>query len=244
MIVNTNLNWTSVNLTASHIQIDHTSPVWRDPEKYFEMLRYSDGFLSVSSILFSLTIDLGNIDYYPYRNHGYYGTPSVAVNCNLDGTGNVEFTDLEIRKETTVMDYCNCGIPHYPDCWSCPGLCNVFEPHMCTTLGLTESAKKDVVPENVRLHSDITNEIHELYVCKNKDYGDSFHDTFFEEGFSMARVRLSDKLNRFKTLTRTPTEQRIRDEAVRDTLIDLANYAIMTVMEIDRSKKNKDHNKK
>lgn len=28
----------------------------------------------------------------------------------------------------------------------------------------------------------------------------------------------------------------VNDESVRDTLIDLANYAIMTVMEIDRDK--------
>jgi hypothetical protein len=50
---------------------------------------------------------------------------------------------------------------------------------------------------------------------------------------AMARIRLSDKLNRFKTLTKT-NSQEVKDESIRDTLVDLANYAIMTIMEMDR----------
>ena len=86
---------------------------------------------------------------------------------------------------------------------------------------------------NVEQHMKIVTEMNELYERKNKDYGDSFHLSFLEEGMAMARIRLGDKLNRFKTLTKT-NEQQVNDESVRDTLIDLANYAIMTVMEIDR----------
>lgn len=48
----------------------------------------------------------------------------------------------------------------------------------------------------------------------------------------MARIRLSDKLSRFKTLSKNPVQQ-VQDESMRDTLLDLANYAIMTVMEMD-----------
>lgn len=36
----------------------------------------------------------------------------------------------------------------------------------------------------------------------------------------------------FKTLSRNG-EQRVNDESIRDTLIDLANYAIMTVLEME-----------
>jgi hypothetical protein len=54
-----------------------------------------------------------------------------------------------------------------------------------------------------------------------------------EEGMAMPRIRMSDKLNRFKTLSRAENQE-VKDESIRDTLIDLANYAIMTVMEIDR----------
>lgn len=53
----------------------------------------------------------------------------------------------------------------------------------------------------VQLHKEICTEINELYAEKNHDYGDSFHQTFVEEGMAMARIRLGDKFNRFKTLS-------------------------------------------
>ena len=49
---------------------------------------------------------------------------------------------------------------------------------------------------------------------------------------SSARIRLGDKFSRFKTLSRSG-EQKVNDESIRDTLIDLANYAIMTVLEME-----------
>ena len=81
-------------------------------------------------------------------------------------------------------------------------------------------------------HAQICNEINRLYARKNHDYGDSFHQTFVEEGMAMARIRLGDKFNRFKTLSRGG-DQKVNDESIRDTLIDLANYAIMTVLEME-----------
>lgn len=84
----------------------------------------------------------------------------------------------------------------------------------------------------VQLHKEICTEINELYAKKNHDYGDSFHQTFVEEGMAMARIRLGDKFNRFKTISRG-NEQKVNDESIRDTLIDLANYAIMTVLEME-----------
>lgn len=56
------------------------------------------------------------------------------------------------------------------------------------------------VPENITQHQNILNQLNSLYAQKNKDYGDAFHTTFVEEGFAMARIRLTDKLSRFKTL--------------------------------------------
>lgn len=82
-------------------------------------------------------------------------------------------------------------------------------------------------------HAQICDELNDLYERKNKDYGDAFHKSFVEEGMAMPRIRLGDKLNRFKTLTRNPDNQAVQDESVRDTLLDLANYAIMTVLEME-----------
>lgn len=84
----------------------------------------------------------------------------------------------------------------------------------------------------IERHARICDEIKSLYREKNADYGDSFHETFVEEGMAMPRVRLGDKLRRFKQLTKS-NEQWVKDENIRDTLIDLANYAIMTVLEME-----------
>lgn len=84
----------------------------------------------------------------------------------------------------------------------------------------------------VERHREICLGLNDLYARKNADYGDSFHLSFVEEGMAMARIRLGDKLNRFKALSKSG-EQRVQDESMKDTLLDLANYAIMTVLEIE-----------
>lgn len=81
-------------------------------------------------------------------------------------------------------------------------------------------------------HKAICDELNKLYERKNHDYGDSFHTTFVEEGMAMSRIRLGDKFSRFKTLS-SGTDQMVSDESVRDTLMDLANYAIMTILEME-----------
>lgn len=84
----------------------------------------------------------------------------------------------------------------------------------------------------IERHKKICEDLHTLYVKKNNDYGDSFHLTYIEEGMAMPRIRLGDKFNRFKTLSRNTTQE-VKDESIRDTLIDLANYAIMTILEME-----------
>ena len=90
---------------------------------------------------------------------------------------------------------------------------------------------KEAVDDCVSKHGVILNVLHDIYKEKNADYGNSFHETFAEEGLAMARIRLTDKLNRFKNLTKD-NEQHVEDESVLDTLYDMANYAIMTIMEL------------
>ena len=94
---------------------------------------------------------------------------------------------------------------------------------------------QDSSADNVCRFKKLCTEITDLYEKKNHDYGDSFHKTYVEEGMAMPRIRLHDKLSRFDTLSRGSGQQ-VSGEAIRDTLIDLANYALMTVMEFDRDK--------
>lgn len=91
--------------------------------------------------------------------------------------------------------------------------------------------------EKVIKHKQICDKLNKLYERKNHDYGDSFHQTFVEEGLAMPRIRLGDKFSRFKTLSKLSCsdadQQQVTDESLRDTLMDLANYAIMTILEME-----------
>lgn len=89
-----------------------------------------------------------------------------------------------------------------------------------------------VLDKKSRIHQQICNELNELYQTKNHDYNDSFGKSYREYGMSMPCIRLEDKLNRLKALTIHNSEQRVKDENICDTLMDLANYAIMTLVEM------------
>lgn len=74
----------------------------------------------------------------------------------------------------------------------------------------------------------VTDEMRDIHERKNKDYGRSFDKSLDEDGLLVAKIRLGDKFSRFSNLIKNAAV--VKDESVRDTLIDMANYAIMTVM--------------
>ena len=87
---------------------------------------------------------------------------------------------------------------------------------------------------NVDKFSEILLEMRETYEKKNSDYGNSFNDTIREFGFIPAVARINDKLNRIKKMVKGDVMN--VNESMRDNLIDIANYCILTVMEIDNQK--------
>jgi hypothetical protein len=91
------------------------------------------------------------------------------------------------------------------------------------------------ITSNANLHKQILDEMHDTYKRKNADYGNSFEEQYKEYGLLSCNIRLDDKMRRLKQLSKN--EAQVKDESVRDTLMDLANYAIMTVMELDKSSK-------
>ena len=84
---------------------------------------------------------------------------------------------------------------------------------------------------------DITKSMSSIFRKKNHDYGNSFEQSLNEEGLAASRIRMGDKWNRFKQLSKGVQAQ-VNDESLRDTLIDMANYAIMTVMWLDKQSDN------
>jgi len=72
----------------------------------------------------------------------------------------------------------------------------------------------------------------ELFIKKNIDYGDAFA----KYGVIGVLMRIEDKLHRSMSITKNGVNL-INDEGIRDTLIDLHNYAAMALMLIDEPTK-------
>lgn len=79
---------------------------------------------------------------------------------------------------------------------------------------------------------DYLESMKDLYIKKNHDYGDSVSKTFDEYGLVSFLVRMDDKMNRIKTLNKIQ-DTAVRGEKIEDTLLDLANYAILALTEIE-----------
>ncbi|SDX93897.1 nucleotide modification associated domain-containing protein [Thermoactinomyces sp. DSM 45892] len=88
---------------------------------------------------------------------------------------------------------------------------------------------------NTDFHKAVLDSMHEIYIKKNADYGNSFEDQFREYGILSSIIRLDDKMKRLKQLS--VNEAKVKDESIADTLLDLANYAVMTVMALEKHQK-------
>ena len=93
--------------------------------------------------------------------------------------------------------------------------------------------------EKVNAFEDITIQLRNLYDAKNRDYGDSFGQSFQKWGLTMSCIRLGDKLGRLSSFAQE-RDMKVKDESVEDTLMDMANYAIMTLLELRMAKNQKE----
>ena len=73
---------------------------------------------------------------------------------------------------------------------------------------------------------EITEQMLQTYIKKNRDYGGAFERGMERDGIISALTRMYDKLDRLHSLKDKDPE--VVEESVQDTLLDLANYAIMT----------------
>lgn len=91
----------------------------------------------------------------------------------------------------------------------------------------------------IKMHKELCEELNKTYEQKNSDYGDSFGETFQKLGIISAITRITDKYNRLVSLCTKPEEERkVKDESIEDTLLDMANYCMMTVIELRKNKSN------
>ena len=87
------------------------------------------------------------------------------------------------------------------------------------------------MPTKAEYHKQICQELTNMFVEKNADYGDAY--ALLRKEYPMSICwRLSDKLYRLKTLYATDAEKpNWVSESITDTLMDIANYAIMEIIE-------------
>jgi hypothetical protein len=71
----------------------------------------------------------------------------------------------------------------------------------------------------------------ELFIKKNTDYGDAFA----EFGLIGVLMRIEDKIKRSIHITNHGINL-VSEESIKDTLLDLHNYAAMALMLIDEKK--------
>ncbi|GAA0115264.1 nucleotide modification associated domain-containing protein [Clostridium senegalense] len=99
-----------------------------------------------------------------------------------------------------------------------------------TITTLDEELKVSKSNIKVDIFKDITNKMLRVYKAKNNDYGDSFSKVRKEYPQAIC-IRLSDKLERLKTLMNG--NKQMVDESIKDTLMDLANYCILEMIEME-----------
>ena len=78
----------------------------------------------------------------------------------------------------------------------------------------------------VEQFKNIQNDCLEIFSKKNKDYGDAFA----QHGVVGVMVRISDKMSRFTNISSKKIEISVEDETLKDTFMDLHNYAAMAIM--------------
>lgn len=85
---------------------------------------------------------------------------------------------------------------------------------------------------------DAHKELQEIFVKKNADYGNSFEESLEKHGLIAAIIRMEDKMSRLNTLSKQ--EALVSDESLIDTLKDLSNYALMSAVWLEGTKKEAD----
>lgn len=80
------------------------------------------------------------------------------------------------------------------------------------------------------IFKELTEKAADTYRRKNADYGDSFVKVRQKFPNSVL-IRLNDKLNRLEMLMGRSEKAQVKEESIEDTLLDLANYALMELTE-------------
>ena len=96
--------------------------------------------------------------------------------------------------------------------------------------------KKESEKSDADRFKEITDKMCDIYKQKNSDYGNSFSKLFKKCGMTYAYGHLAEKIERIDSLSNN--EAKVQGESMIDSLYDLANYSILTIMEIEKRKEH------
>ena len=82
------------------------------------------------------------------------------------------------------------------------------------------------------IYQYILSNLEDTYKKKNSDYGNSVADTYEKFGDISFLTRITDKYNRMVNLVcNSNNVRKVKDEALEDTILDLANYCLLWLVE-------------
>lgn len=87
------------------------------------------------------------------------------------------------------------------------------------------------IKEEIRVFDGLTRQMSETFAAKRKDYGQTTTETYDRFGPVSMLTRMYDKMGRLENILCKTKENNV-GEKVEDTLLDLANYALITILEI------------
>ena len=95
---------------------------------------------------------------------------------------------------------------------------------------INKEVLENIAPKTKK-HQEICDKLNKVYADKNHDYGDSFAISYYLFGMTGVLQRLFDKWIRMYMLQFK--SQKVNDENIVDSLRDLTNYSIMTLIELE-----------
>ena len=152
-----------------------------------------------------------------------------CVYCNIGDSISVR-VDLDILQEKGFYpEYAENLMKEWKDSISDDNLNWSEFPFNSIVMG--EQSKKTYADR----FKEITDKMFETFKAKNHDYGSSFSNLFKECGMTYAYGHMAEKLERINSLRKN--EAKVKGESMKDSLYDLANYAILTIMELEKTEK-------
>ena len=82
----------------------------------------------------------------------------------------------------------------------------------------------------------VLNKMLDTYTVKNKAYDGAFAKRFAKRGLAYAVDKISEKCDRVVALESNPDIDNF-GESIEDTLLDMANYCAMTLVELNKRRK-------